>query len=70
MTTLQKLARSIDMEILQTAINAIDRDVYESVSIDRARQTLQYLQEVVENDAEAGTASVADMITALQDLVE
>lgn len=70
MTTLQKLARSIDMEILQTAINAMDRDVYESVSIDRARQTLQYLQEVVENDAEAGTASVADMITALQDLVE
>lgn len=55
---------------LREAVSMTQRDTYEVVSIDRARLALQYLQEVVENDASAAQATVEDMIGILGDLVE
>lgn len=54
---------------LREAVNMTQRDAYETVSIDRARHALQFLQEVVEEDATAAQATVEDMITVLEDLV-
>ncbi|OUJ10148.1 hypothetical protein [Acetobacter okinawensis] len=54
---------------LREAVNMTQRDAYETVSVDRARHALQFLQETVEEDATVAQATVEDMITVLEDLV-
>lgn len=54
---------------LREAVNMTQRDAYETVSVDRARHALQFLQETVEEDATAAQATVENMITVLEDLV-
>lgn len=54
---------------LREAVSMTQRDACEVVSIDRARHALQFLQEVVENDASAAQATAEDMIAVLEELV-
>lgn len=55
-------------DILQEAIESADRDVYETVTFDRARHTLEYLRDITSSDPAAGEEPVSALIATLEGL--